>query len=94
MKLTRFCDLKELEQLVLKGQVVPNKKRITFNNKGEVKLVLSILRSRLDFDDEFFAPKGYSIQNVISCEINGVKDSPANLYAQYKHKIKRNWRVC
>lgn len=78
MKVVRYIDKKELEELIKTNKVLPKHKLFIEKKNNPIKLTLNIMRSKLDTDDleYFYIPNGYSMQNVMFCEYKNEKGTP------------------
>lgn len=98
MKLYRYCNFKELEQLVETGQVTPYKTQsnilpIYFNvEKGPIQICLNILRSQLEENNrKLYTLKGYNLSDVKWVKYEGRIGCPKEIlnYLKYFQKYKR-----
>ena len=101
MRLYRYCDFKELEQLVETGKVLPYKTQsnilpIYFNvEKGPIQVCLNIFRSQLEEDNrKLYTLKGYNLSDVKWVKYEGRIGCPQEIlkYLELKldYKNKRN----
>ena len=98
MKLYRYCDFKELKQLVEKGSITPYKTQSTvipiyFNEeKGPIQICLNILRSKLEeTDGRLYTTIGYNLQDVNWVKYEGRIGCPKEIlnYLGYFQKYQR-----